>query len=55
MLPTMTRPWTGFLAILVNVVVTGVVYAVIAKNKTEEEFAEEVEEEDISFDDIEIL
>ena len=46
MLPTMTRPWTGLLAILVNVVVTGVLYAVIAKNKTEAAVTEDTEEEE---------
>ncbi|MGT2906599.1 PTS fructose transporter subunit IIC [Streptococcus dentiloxodontae] len=57
MLPTMTHPWTGLLAIIVNVFVTGLVYALIAKNKTDEELAteEKAEEEEISFDDIEIL
>lgn len=46
MLPTMTRPWTGLVAILVNVVVTGCLYAVIAKNKTAESFTEDMEEEE---------
>lgn len=57
MLPTMTRPWTGLLAIIVNVVVTGVVYALIAKNKTAEDFASEndIDEEEINLADIEIL
>ncbi|SEF23761.1 PTS system, fructose-specific IIC component [Streptococcus gallolyticus] len=57
MLPTMTRPWTGLFAIIVNVVVTGVVYALIAKNKTAEDFASEndIDEEEINLADIEIL
>lgn len=57
MLPTMTRPWTGLLAIIVNVVVTGVVYALIAKNKTAEDFTSEndIDEEEIDLADIEIL
>ena len=46
MLPTMTRPWTGLLAIIVNVVVTGCVYAVIAQNKTEEVMGDKKEEEE---------
>ena len=49
MLPTMTRPWTGLAAILVNVLVTGVVYAVLAKGLTEEEvnsLAEDDEDEE---------
>lgn len=57
MLPTMTRPWTGAVAILVNVLVTGVVLALIKKNVTEEDFSkqEESEEEDINLDDIQII
>lgn len=57
MLPTMTRPWTGLLAIIVNVIVTGIVYAVIAKDKSAEDFAlqEEAEEEELDLDDIEIF
>lgn len=53
MLPTMTRPWTGLLAILVNVVVTGCVYAVIAKNKVESAI-DEVEEEEPDLDDLDL-
>jgi PTS system fructose-specific IIC component len=55
MLPTMTRPWTGAVAILVNVVVTGAVLAIIKKNVTEEDVIEEREEEEISLDDIQIF
>lgn len=56
MLPTMTRPWTGLLAIVVNVLVTGTVYAVIAKNKAVETTAvEEEEEPDLDMDDIQIF
>ncbi len=54
MLPTMTRPWTGLVSIIVNVLVTGIVYAVIAKNKEENAAEEEVEEE-LNLDDIEIF
>ena len=53
MLPTMTRPWTGLVAILVNVIVTGTVYAVIAQNKVETAEVEEEEEPDL--DDIQIF
>mgnify|MGYP004580462349 CR=1 FL=1 len=58
MLPTMTRPWTGLLAILVNVIVTGLVYAIIAKNKpaeakTSDDDMEDEEELDLS--DIQIF
>ena len=56
MLPTMTRPWTGLVAILVNVVVTGTLYAVIAKNKVEDVTnVEEEEEPDLELDDIQIF
>ena len=56
MLPTMTRPWTGLLAIIANVIVTGVVYALLAKHKTEEEHLQnEVEEEDIDLNDIQVF
>ncbi|EPH98358.1 phosphotransferase system, EIIC [Enterococcus faecalis 13-SD-W-01] len=55
MLPTMTRPWAGAVAILVNVVVTASVLAIIKKNVTEEDVIEEREEEEISLDDIQIF
>lgn len=54
MLPTMTRPWTGLAAIIVNVLVTGLVYGVIAKDKTEQAAVEE-EEEELDLDTIEFL
>lgn len=57
MLPTMSRPLAGVAALAVNIVVTGVTYALIKKNVTQEDIdaLEEVEEADISLDDIEIL
>ena len=57
MIPTMSRPWAGVIAILVNVVVTAVVLAVIKKNVTEEDAAMQVEkeEEDINLEDIQIF
>ncbi|MED4227894.1 PTS fructose transporter subunit IIC [Neobacillus cucumis] len=55
MLPTMTHPWTGAVAILVNVLVTGVALAVLKKNVSKEDEREEVEEEDIDLDDIQII
>ena len=56
MLPTMTRPWTGLLAIVVNVLVTGILYAILAKDKTGETGAEvEEEEEELNMDDIQIF
>ena len=54
MLPTMTRPWTGLVAIIVNVLVTGLVYGVIARDRTEVEVADE-EEEDLDLSAIEFL
>ncbi|WP_428909718.1 PTS fructose transporter subunit IIC [Niallia sp. Krafla_26] len=53
MLPTMSQPWTGAVAILVNVVVTGLALAILKKNVKEDEQVE-VEEEDIDLDDIQI-
>lgn len=54
MLPTMTRPWTGLVAIIVNVIVTGILYAILAKDKTNMISAEQ-EEEELDLDDIQIL
>ncbi|OXS77419.1 PTS fructose transporter subunit IIC [Domibacillus enclensis] len=55
MLPTMSQPWTGAVAILVNALVTGLALAVLKKNVSKEEERAEVEEEDIDLDDIQIL
>ena len=57
MLPTMARPWAGAVALLVNIVVTGITLALIKKNVTEEQVAAqaEVEEEEIDLDDIQIF
>lgn len=57
MLPTMTRPWTGAMAILVNAVVTGLTLALLKKDVAEAstEAEEEIEEEDIDLDDIQIV
>lgn len=53
MLPTMSQPWTGAVAILVNVLVTGVTLALIKKNVSG--VAEkDIEEDDIDLDDIQI-
>lgn len=51
MLPTMSRPWAGAVAILVNVLVTAVALAVIKKN-VKEDAQVEVEEDDLDMDDI---
>ena len=55
MLPTMTRPWTGLVAILVTVVVTGTLYAVLAKNKEEIVTNGMQEEEEPDIDEIQIF
>ncbi|SFM07506.1 PTS system, fructose-specific IIC component [Gracilibacillus orientalis] len=56
MLPTMTNPWTGVAALLVNILVTGVTLALIKKNKTQDEMSlqTETEEDDIDLDDIKV-
>lgn len=56
MIPTMSRPWAGVIAILVNVIVTAVVLAIIKKDVGEEvTTVPEKEEEDIRLDDIQIF
>lgn len=58
MLPTMGKNWwVGLLAIFANVVVTGVVYALIKKNvpADENEIRQDNVEEDISLDDIQVM
>lgn len=57
MIPTMSKPLAGVIAILVNVVVTALALAIIKKNIKEEdlETVVETEEEDISLDDIQIF
>ncbi|RKL64837.1 PTS fructose transporter subunit IIC [Salipaludibacillus neizhouensis] len=57
MLPTMTNPWSGVAALLVNILVTGLTLALIMKNKTQEQInlQTEVEEDDIDVNDIKIL
>lgn len=56
MLPTMSQPWTGAVAILVNVLVTALALVLIKKNVTQDDVdkQEEVEEDDIDLDDIKI-
>lgn len=56
MLPTMSHPLYGLMALLVNIFVTGVVYAIIKKDVPREVIKEtDVEDEDdISLDDIKI-
>jgi PTS system fructose-specific IIC component len=57
MLPTMTRPWTGLVAILVNVLVTGLVYGIIAKDRSQEaaDVDLDMDEEDVDLSDLQII
>lgn len=57
MLPTMSRPWAGALALLANIIVTAVVLAVIKKHIPQEELdmQREVEEEELDLADIQIF
>ncbi|SHK61358.1 PTS system, fructose-specific IIC component [Selenomonas ruminantium] len=55
MLPTMSHPMAGFMALLVNIVVTGTVYALIkAEVPVEAPVEDEAEEEDLALDEIKI-
>lgn len=53
MLPTMSQPLAGLASLLVNIFVTGLVYAIIKKDVKVEKANDNVEE-DISLDDLEI-
>lgn len=57
MIPTMSRPMAGILALLANILATAVTLALVKKNVTEEDLKAqlEVEEEDIDLDDIQII
>lgn len=57
MIPTMSKPLAGVIAIVVNVIVTGLVLAIIKKNIPKDELDKiiETEEEEISLDDIKII
>ncbi|CAG9295031.1 PTS fructose transporter subunit IIC [Celerinatantimonas diazotrophica] len=55
MIPTMSRPMAGIMALLVNIVVTGIVYAIIKKDIPRDSIINNDEqEEDISWDDIKV-
>lgn len=56
MIPTMSRPWAGVLALLANILVTALTLALIKKNVTEESISAqlEIEEEDINMGDFQI-
>lgn len=57
MIPTMTKPIAGILAILANVVATAVALVLLKKKVTEEDNLKEqvVEEQELDLDDIEII
>lgn len=57
LIPTMSRPMAGVLALLVNIVVTALALALIKKNVPQDEMdvVNEAEEEEISLDDIQIF
>lgn len=55
MLPTMSRPWAGALALIVNIVITAITLAIVKKDVKDTADVAEVEEEDISLDDIQIF
>lgn len=60
MLPTMSNPMTGVIALLVNIVVTALVLALIKRNVNVDDLVEETEEdedneEDIDMDDIKVM
>ncbi len=57
MIPTMSKPMAGIIAIVVNAVVTGLVLAIIKKDVSEKdaEALVEKEEDDISLDDIQVF
>lgn len=55
MIPTMSRPWAGVIAILVNVLVTAVVLAIIKKDVGKEVESVVEKEEDIDLGDIQIF
>jgi len=57
MIPTMSKPLAGVIAIVVNAVVTGLVLAIIKKDVTEKDMEAlvEKEEEEINLEDIQIF
>lgn len=57
MIPTMSRPLAGIIALVVNILVTGIVLAVIKKDVPQEELdaINEQEEEEIDLGDIQIF
>lgn len=56
MIPTMSNPWAGILALLANIVVTALTLAIIKKHVTADDLSNqvEVEEDEIDLEDIQI-
>lgn len=54
MLPTMSNPMTGVMALLVNILVTGTIFAIIKKDVPRDVIVDNDIEEDIDLDDIKI-
>lgn len=56
MIPTMSNPWAGVLALLANIVVTALTLAIIKKHVTADDLSNqvEVEEDEIDLEDIQI-
>lgn len=55
MIPTMSKPLAGIAALVVNILVTAVALAILKKNVSDVEETIEVEEADISLDDIQVF
>ncbi|MEI5841123.1 PTS fructose transporter subunit IIC [Lacticaseibacillus rhamnosus] len=57
MIPTMSHPWAGVAALVVNILVTAFTLALIKKNVSEEDLEKinQAEEEDIDLDDIKVI
>lgn len=55
MLPTMSKPLAGVAALLVNIIVTALVLVILKKDVSKLAEIKEVEEEDISLDDIQVF
>lgn len=57
MLPTMSRPWTGAVSIIVNAIVTALVLVILKKDVSEKDEMDslDVEEDEISLDDIQVF
>lgn len=55
MIPTMSNPMAGIMALLVNILVTGIIYAVIKKDIPRDVMSnDDYEEEELNLDNIKI-